>query len=54
MPVPKFALKIVLGESTDFVLSSIRAIPSKAIDKGFEFKFIEPENALRDLLIKKQ
>jgi uncharacterized protein (TIGR01777 family) len=50
MPVPKFALKIFLGESADFVLSSIRALPSKATNEGFEFKFIEPENALKDLL----
>lgn len=50
MPVPRFALKLVLGESADFVLSSIRAVPSKAVNQGFEFKFIEPENALRNLL----
>lgn len=50
MPIPKFALSIVLGESASFVLSSLRVIPRKALEYGFTFKFEEPETAIADLL----
>lgn len=49
-PVPKFALRILLGESANMVLASQKAIPTKALESGYEFRFIEIENALADLL----
>lgn len=50
MKVPKFALKIALGESADFVMSSLRVVPLKARDNNFEFMYSEPEEAIKNLL----
>lgn len=50
LPIPKFALKIVLGESADFVLSSLRVVPLVARDSGFQFLYSEPKEAITNLL----
>jgi uncharacterized protein (TIGR01777 family) len=50
IPVPGFALRLVVGEVATVVLDGQRAIPA-ALDKaGFDFSFPEVEPALRDLL----
>lgn len=50
-PVPAFALRILLGEMADeMLLSSTRAIPSKAEKDGFQFQHAALEEALRYLL----
>ncbi|HEY8002183.1 MAG TPA: TIGR01777 family oxidoreductase [Solirubrobacterales bacterium] len=50
-PVPRFALTAMRGEElTDQILGSIRAVPRRALDLGFNFRFAEVEPALRDLV----
>jgi len=48
--VPKFALKIILGEFADFLVSSQRVIPKKLIDSGFIFKFSTLIESLENIL----
>jgi hypothetical protein len=50
MPAPAFAIRLAAGEVADVVLSSQRAVPRKALELGFRFRFPELEGALRDLL----
>jgi uncharacterized protein (TIGR01777 family) len=50
-PVPKLALKVALGgEMAENALASLRVIPRRAQDLGFEFRFADLEPALQDLL----
>lgn len=50
-PVPRFALTAMRGEElTDQILGSIRAVPRRALDLGYEFRFAAVEPALRDLV----
>jgi len=49
IPVPKFALKMALGQLSEVLLFSTNASAEKAINAGFEFRFKELEEALRDL-----
>lgn len=46
MPVPAFALKLALGEMSDAVLGSTRAIPAAAQSAGFQFKYPDLTSAL--------
>ncbi|GAB6282901.1 MAG: TIGR01777 family oxidoreductase [Ignavibacterium sp.] len=48
--VPKFALKIILGESSESILASQKVYPQKLIVNGFNFKFDNLEKALRNLI----
>lgn len=50
LPVPGFALKIVLGEFAEALLASQRAVPSALVSDGFAFRFNRLEDALADLL----
>jgi hypothetical protein len=54
LPVPKFALKLVLGESSVALLTGQRAIPSQAQSWGYEFEFETVSNALSDVLLVSQ
>lgn len=49
-PVPKFILKLVIGEASEVVLASQRIDVKKLIESGYKFKFEILEDALRDLL----
>jgi uncharacterized protein (TIGR01777 family) len=49
-PVPKFALKIVMGEMAEVVLHSQRVTPRVALDSGYRFHFQMLRPALRSLL----
>lgn len=49
-PVPKFALKLMMGEMSSIVLNSTRAIPEALINKGFEFQHPEPISAIKHLI----
>jgi uncharacterized protein (TIGR01777 family) len=50
-PAPRFAVAAMRGgELTDAILSSLRVVPRRALDLGYEFRFTELEPALRDLL----
>jgi uncharacterized protein (TIGR01777 family) len=51
IPAPRFAVSALRGsELTAQVLASIRAVPRRALDLGYEFRFPQVEPALRDLL----
>jgi uncharacterized protein (TIGR01777 family) len=50
LPVPGFGLRILLGEIAGALLTGQRAVPARAQEVGFQFKFRELEPALRDLI----
>lgn len=50
MPVPGFALHLMLGEVASTVLVSQRVVPRSLEELGFTFQFEELEPALRDTL----
>jgi uncharacterized protein (TIGR01777 family) len=50
VPVPGFALKIVLGEFAGDTLTGQRAVPSALLAAGFEFDHPELESALKSAL----
>jgi uncharacterized protein len=51
MPVPKLAVSIQVGsELADAVTASVRVVPRRALDLGYEFRFREIEPAIRDAL----
>ena len=49
MRVPRFALKLVLGEMSDALLSSTRALPEAALAAGFKFRYPDLDLALAQL-----
>lgn len=53
MPVPGFALRILLGELSSEALSSVRAVPKVLLDKGFTYQYPELKDALRKALEKR-
>jgi uncharacterized protein len=48
--VPKFALKLILGEMAEIVVSGSRVSPQKILAAGYNFKFTKVDQALDDLL----
>jgi len=50
LPVPGFALKILLGGFGSALLVGQRAIPGKLAGAGFEFRFPQLDAALRNLI----
>jgi hypothetical protein len=48
--VPAFALRLLLGEMADLVLTSYRAVPKVLRANGFNFEFRDLDTGLRDLL----
>jgi uncharacterized protein (TIGR01777 family) len=50
--VPPFALKLMLGEFSQVLLGSQRALPRAALAAGFAFRYPELEPALREALKK--
>ncbi len=46
-PVPAFALRVMLGELADMLLTGQRAIPAAAQKLGYEFRYLTLYNALR-------
>lgn len=51
-PVPKFVLKLLIGEMADMVLEGCRVSSAKIQQNGFTFQFTDLEQALRHLLKK--
>jgi uncharacterized protein (TIGR01777 family) len=49
-PVPKFVLKLVVGEAAEVVTASQRIDVNKIENSGYQFKFENLEDALKDLL----
>jgi NAD dependent epimerase/dehydratase family enzyme len=52
LPVPGFALKAALGEMADMVTTGQRAIPKKAQELGYQFKYPTSDRALREIAAK--
>ncbi|MBA4285574.1 MAG: TIGR01777 family protein [Xanthomonadaceae bacterium] len=50
LPMPGFALKMIVGEMAEILLTGQRVIPQAAVDQGFRFRFPTLEGALRDVL----
>ena len=50
LPAPAVALKAILGEMSTLVLDGQRAVPERLMREGFEFRFVDAESALRDIL----
>ncbi len=48
LPTPAFLLKLVVGESAEFLLTGQRVIPKKLVESGYKFKFDSLEAALQD------
>lgn len=49
IPVPKFALKTILGDMAAIVLNGQRVLPKNFIKNGFEYKFKDINSALEDI-----
>lgn len=52
IPAPSFALRLVLGELADAILTGVRASSAKIQKEGFDFEFPQLEVALQDLKAK--
>jgi uncharacterized protein (TIGR01777 family) len=53
MPAPAFALRLALGEMADaLLLSGQRAVPARAEQLGFRFRFTQLDDALRAIFSK--
>lgn len=50
LPVPAFALRLLLGEMATILLDGQRAAPQRLLELGFAFRFPTIEAALRDLV----
>jgi uncharacterized protein (TIGR01777 family) len=50
MPVPGFAMRMLVGEVATVVLDGQRALPAKLEEAGFAFQFPEIEPALLDIV----
>ena len=51
MPVPVFALKLLLGEVSEMLLTGQRVVPKKAQELGFVFNDPDIRHALESLLV---
>lgn len=49
-PIPKFALRLALGEVADFLTASSRVLPAAATQAGFHFEHSQLDAALNNLL----
>lgn len=49
-PVPGFALKLLLGEMADMLLTGQSVIPEKVLQEGFNFEYATLQSALADIL----
>jgi uncharacterized protein (TIGR01777 family) len=47
LPVPAWALRVVLGEFAEDVLSSQRVVPTRLLESGFRFAFPRIDDAVR-------
>lgn len=51
MPLPGFALRLLVGEFAEGIIRGPRLSSGKALESGYAFKFPELEPALRSLLV---
>jgi uncharacterized protein len=50
MPVPGFAMKLLLGEMADMITTGQRVIPRKAKELGYQFKYPNAQHAIRAIV----
>ncbi|HJN39860.1 MAG TPA: DUF1731 domain-containing protein, partial [Chloroflexota bacterium] len=50
MPLPGFAMRLIVGEFADGIIRAPRLSAARALDSDYRFKFPELEPALHDLL----
>jgi uncharacterized protein len=50
MPAPGFMIKLILGEFGSVLLKGQRVIPSRLLEAGFQFKYPDIEEALKNIL----
>lgn len=50
-PAPGFALRLVLGEMADALLTGQRAVPRRLLELGYLFRYPEADEALLSLLV---
>ncbi len=50
MPVPGFALKLILGEMSTLVLDGQKVMPKRLLESGYVFGFTDLQEAITDLL----
>lgn len=50
LPVPAFALKMMLGEGATILLEGQRVLPKRLLDDGFAFRFQTFEEAIADIV----
>jgi NAD dependent epimerase/dehydratase family enzyme len=48
--VPRFAVRLRLGEAAEFVVTGQRVVPARALDLGYSFEFPTLEPALSAIL----
>ncbi len=49
-PVPSFMMKLILGEMADIVLNGSKVSSEKIKKAGFQFKYVELDEALKNIL----
>ncbi len=52
-PVPAFAIRLMLGEMADMLLTGQKAVPKKLTDAGFKFSYPKLDEALSSIFHKK-
>lgn len=50
LPVPDFALEVLLGEGAKVVLEGQKVLPKNTLEKGFEYQYPTVKSALADIL----
>ena len=50
LPVPAFALRLVLGQMSEVVVTGQRALPNALIADGYQFKYSRIDDALSELI----
>jgi hypothetical protein len=50
IPVPAFIFRLVFGEVATVVVDGQRVMPSRLLQLGFPFKYVQAEEAVRELL----
>lgn len=54
IPVPSFAMKLVMGEMSAIVLDSVKVHPNRLLADGFQFQYPELTTALKDIIVNKK
>lgn len=49
-PVPRWVMKLVLGDMHELLFNDKKILPQRALDLGFKFTYPDAEKALNDLL----